>query len=86
MPDCSDAGGELCFTNGFNPSVDGFGFANWSGSGSNRRRPDYEVASLSPLPFNISLTVASDARADVDCAAPAALQLTQWLRDSANRT
>ena len=34
LPDCDAASGELCITNGFDPAVDGFGFANWGESGA----------------------------------------------------
>lgn len=33
LPDCSDAANEPCITNGFDPAVDGFGFANWGDTG-----------------------------------------------------
>ena len=34
LPDCSSADGELCITNGFDPAIDGFGFANWGQPGA----------------------------------------------------
>ncbi len=34
LPDCSDTNGEPCITNGFDPDVDGFGFANWGEPGT----------------------------------------------------
>ena len=34
LPDCSDTNGEPCITNGFDPAVDGFGFANWGEPGA----------------------------------------------------
>ncbi len=33
LPDCSEADGEPCIFNGFDPSIDGFGFANWGDTG-----------------------------------------------------
>ena len=33
LPDCTGANGEPCATNGFDPAVDGFGFANWGEPG-----------------------------------------------------